>query len=224
MSAPQAENAPSPQTDAGAKAFEDLKREAIEFVKMILWFLILFGILKVFIIEGYEVQGDSMEPTLHDRERILVFKLPHNLSKLRPFAELEAIKPGDVVVFNSFTEPNKRYVKRVIACGPRIADTNTVTAGGHGENAQPPPVCVRFDKGAVYVNQKRIEDAYVAEPNRTSDERYDEVAVEPHTYYVLGDNRRVSKDSRSFGLVDDSYVIGKALLRFWPLHKFGLIR
>ena len=93
------------------------KREVREFVKMIAWFLLLFFTLKTFVIEGYEVQGPSMEPTLVDKERILVFKLPHKLSQWGPFSGIDAIGTGDIIVFDSRDDADKRYVKRVIAHG-----------------------------------------------------------------------------------------------------------
>ena len=62
----------------------NIKAEFTELVKMVVWFLVLFFFLKWAVIEGYEVQGPSMEPTLWNNERILVFKLPHKLSQWVP--------------------------------------------------------------------------------------------------------------------------------------------
>lgn len=200
-------------------AKQEFKHEAVELVKMVAWFLILFGILRTFVVEGYEVQGDSMLPTVHDRERILVFKLPHNLSKLSWFSGLEPLKQGNIVVFDSTVEPDKRYIKRVIAHGLNEPRRNTVAAEGR-ENTPDDLVNVQFQNGTVYVNYKRVSEDYLPVKPGACDET-DEVNLAPRQYYVLGDNRRVSKDSRSFGPVDDRQIIGRAIFRFWPLSKFG---
>lgn len=215
----------------GSAVRQEVKREIVEFAKMVAWFLVLFFILRSYVIEGYEVQGPSMIPTLHDRERILVFKLPHELSQFRlfgfqPFGGLEALHAGDVVVFQSLDDPGKRYVKRVIAKGPHSEGGNTVDArqqengSPEGEEAVP----VRIARGRVYVNNKRVREEYLNPDETPSEETFREVRVKPGYYYVMGDNRSVSKDSRVFGPIDDGYVVGKAVLRFWPLSKFGLVR
>ncbi len=204
---------------------QEVKREIIEFVKMIAWFLIVFFVVKTYVIEGFEVQGPSMIPTLEDRERILVLKLPHILSQFSLLSGIEALKEGDVVVFYSPVEPSKRYVKRVIARGPHRTPGNTVGAEQQdGDTASDDGVRVRFDQGSVYVNNKRIEEDYLRPQQKVSQEVCPEVRVPAGEYYVMGDNRNVSKDSRSFGPVDDNRVVGKALLCFWPPSKIRLIR
>lgn len=203
---------------------QEMKREIIEFVKMIAWFLILFFVIKTYVIEGYEVQGPSMAPTLHDRERILVFKLPHNLAKLPLLRGMNAIKQGNIVVFDSPVEPDKRYVKRVIAKGPRKRPSNTVEAEQHLSGAAEETVTVQFDKGTIYVNKRRISEDYLKSGPRRSREYLPEVRIAAGEYYMLGDNTNVSKDSRSFGAVRDEDVIGRAILRFWPPSKISLFR
>lgn len=203
---------------------QEFMRELWEFTKMVLWFVLLFLVLKTYVIEGYEVQGDSMEPTLETNERILVFKLPHILSQYRIFSGLTPIEQGDIVVFQSPDERNKRYVKRVVAAGPKRWDSNTVVAVPHGEDAPPGDgVSVVIDGERVYVNNRLIEEHYVSGDTGGAEARVEET-VSAGKYYVLGDHRRVSKDSRAFGAIDDEQVIGKAVLRFWPLSRIGLVQ
>ena len=143
----------------------DAKREVREFIKMIAWFLLLFFTLKSWVIEGYEVQGPSMEPTLVDQERILVFKLPHKLSQWSWFSGIEAIGSGDIIVFDSKDDADKRYVKRVIAHGePAPTASNTVDAGGLGdEDTAAPTVTVKIEAGRIFVNDVLQEEPYLKE-------------------------------------------------------------
>jgi signal peptidase I len=209
----------SPETAPAPAPASRWRAEALELLRMVASFLVMFWLLKTYVIEGYEVQGPSMYPTITERERILVFKLPHNLAKLPFLHGLQAVEAGDIVVFDSNDEVNKRYIKRVIAAGPPRPAANTVSAKGPDpEDAQ---VRVRFERGAVYVNRERLEEDYLPAEQRVSRD-VDSASLKPGEYYVLGDNRGESKDSRSFGPVVDEQVIGTALLRIWPPSKFGM--
>ena len=199
-----------------------MRRELVELVKVVVLFLVLFMLVRTFVVEGFPVHGDSMTPTLDQGDRILVFKLPLMLRQLPLFSGWEPIRPGEIIVFESPVEANRRYVKRVIAAGARVPAGNVARADRRDGTEDPGAVLVRFDQGTVYVNNRRIEEPYVPE-----DERHDaglhEANVGAGEYYVLGDHRSVSKDSRRFGSIPESRVVGEAVLRFWPLHKFGLL-
>ena len=204
---------------------QEAKHEIFEFGKMVVWFLILFFALRYFVVEGYEVQGPSMEPSLVNNERILVLKLPHFLSQFRPFEQLNPIKEGDIVVFESPNDHQKRYVKRVIAKGEGRRHTNVADAGQHGGASFPAEtVQVRVEEGEVYVNNRRVTEDYIKDATRSGPSFQDEAVLYPGSYYVLGDNRNVSKDSRSFGPINDSRIIGRAVLRVWPPSQIGLIQ
>jgi signal peptidase I len=115
---------------------------------------------------------------------------------------LESIERGDVVVFRYPRDPSKSYIKRVIGvAGDRI----------------------RIDSGQVYVNDQALDEDYV--PPAYADARsYPETVVPTNGYFVLGDHRSMSQDSREFGPVNQSYIYGKAVFGYWPVDKMGRVR
>jgi signal peptidase I len=114
----------------------------------------------------------------------------------------EAIERGDVVVFRYPRDPSKSYIKRVI--------------GLPGES-------VLIERGQVYVNGQALPESYV--PREYLDRHsYRPVVVPPGCYYLLGDHRSMSSDSREFGPVDSQYIYGKAVFVYWPMEKVGRLR
>jgi signal peptidase I len=115
---------------------------------------------------------------------------------------IEPIQRGDIVVFRYPRDPAKSFIKRVIG-----------VAGDH----------VRIVDGHVFLNGKMLVEDYV--PRAYQDERsYPEIVVRPEEYFVLGDHRSLSNDSRDFGPVDASYIYGKAVFGYWPVEKVGRLR
>jgi len=116
--------------------------------------------------------------------------------------KLEPIERGDVVVFRYPRDVSKSYIKRVIA-----------VAGDH----------VRIQDGIVYVNGHRLAESYV--PDEYEDTRsYPETVVPENSYFLLGDHRNLSNDSRDFGPVDKEYIYGKAVFGYWPVGRMGKLR
>ncbi len=115
---------------------------------------------------------------------------------------LEPIERGDIVVFRYPRDPSKSYIKRVIG-----------VAGDH----------IRIDSGQVYVNGQPLDEDYV--PPAYADTRsYPDTVVPLDSYFVLGDHRSMSNDSRDFGPVNQSYIYGKAVFGYWPMDKLGRVR
>jgi signal peptidase I len=112
------------------------------------------------------------------------------------------IHQGDVVVFQYPRDPSKSYIKRVIALpGERL----------------------RIDHGRVYVDGKLLNEPYV--PERFSDDRSQpEVVLGAHEYWVMGDHRSISSDSRDFGPVERDLIYGKAAFVYWPMEQIGTVR
>jgi signal peptidase I len=115
---------------------------------------------------------------------------------------LESIQRGDIVVFRYPRDPSKSFIKRVIGLsGDRI----------------------RIDGGQVYVNGNLLDEDYI--PPAYADERsYKTIVVPPGCYFVLGDHRSLSNDSRDFGPVNLSFIYGKAVFGYWPMDKLGRLR
>ena len=111
------------------------------------------------------------------------------------------IHRGDVVVFLYPHDHEKSYIKRVIAL---------------------PGDTLRIDHGQVYVNETRVEEPYV--PRQFEDDRSQpEMTVPQHEYFVMGDHRSVSSDSRDFGPVDRELIYGKAAFVYWPMDQAGVV-
>jgi signal peptidase I len=114
----------------------------------------------------------------------------------------EPIQRGDIVVFRYPRDVSKSYIKRVIG-----------VTGDH----------IRIENGQVYVNDQALDEDYV--PSDYADARsYGEVTVPSHTYFVLGDHRTMSSDSREFGPVNERLIYGKAVFGYWPMEKLGRLR
>jgi signal peptidase I len=114
----------------------------------------------------------------------------------------EPIQRGDIIVFRYPRDPSKSYIKRVIGvAGDRI----------------------RIENGQVYVNDEALDEDYV--PSEYADARsYPEVVVPHNSYFVLGDHRTMSNDSRDFGAVNERFIYGKAVFGYWPMEKLGRLR
>lgn len=213
------QNAAAPQP--GDQPRKQIQREMIEFLKMIALFLVLFFGLKLAVIEGYTVQGESMEPALSSHDRILVLKLPHLLSRWGIAGDSHVFEPDDIIVFKSPENPSRRYVKRLVAQGVPVSGRNQAIAQHRGADEEGVPV--EIADGRLYVNNHAVATHHAERHGFSPHERSEKVVLGPGEYYVLGDNLAVSKDSRSFSAIHDESVVGKAVFRLWPLSKFGPI-
>jgi len=132
------------------------------------------------------VDGLSMAPTLSDQDRLIVNKFAYRLS---------APRKGDIVMFYYPIDPDKSFVKRVIAVE---GDT------------------VRIVDGRVYVNDVAMDDSFVLPEYRSHEDLTLEVVPRGY-YFVMGDHRNNSSDSRDWGMVPKKYITGKVQVRWWPL-------
>ena len=173
--------------------------EIFEWVQAIVVAFVVAMFLRTFVFTMVYVDGQSMEPTLHHAERMVVSRLGNN-----------SLEYGDVVIFRPANSPETPYVKRVIA-----TEGQTVSFD--------------FETGETLVDGEVIDEpyilAYINEDRFGSFNPYfksEEVVPEGHIF-VMGDNRNNSRDSRysEVGMVSVDDVIGKAVLRVWPLNRIG---
>ena len=146
-----------------------------------------------FVVQPVRVEGQSMMPKLHDQDRIFVNKFIYPLREW--IGDKEPIKRGDIVVLLYPDDPSKSYIKRVV--------------GLPGEE-------VNVENGRLYINGMQIDEPYLDTEYLSSDSMPGSVHVKEHHYFVMGDNRRNSSDSRYWGLVPEKYIYGKAIFRYYP--------
>ncbi|MCE5037647.1 signal peptidase I [Staphylococcus auricularis] len=180
-----------------------MKKEITEWIVAIGVALIILAVVVNFVGKSYTIKGDSMDPTLKDGERVIVNMIGYNLGGL---------EKGNVIVFHA--DQSSDYVKRVI--------------GMPGDK-------VEYKKDQLYVNDKKVEEPYLDYNKKRKQVEYitaneldvsslpnsnGEEKIPKGKLLVLGDNREVSKDSRSFGLINEDQVVGKVSFRYWPLSEF----
>jgi len=167
-------------------------------IRDLIFALMVAALAVVFIIQPVKVEGTSMLPHLHDGERIFVNKLIY----YDEYRWMPRIQRGDIVVFWFPDDPSKSYIKRVI--------------GLPGDK-------VEMYEGRVRVNGRELDETYLDSRFNLAHGSRPAVDVKPNYYFVLGDNRDNSSDSRSWGLVPKKYIYGKALFRYWPLNALSII-
>ncbi|MGH9535553.1 MAG: signal peptidase I [Terriglobales bacterium] len=155
--------------------------------------LILAFLIVLFVYQPVRVEGYSMMPRVVNNERLVINKFVYHWT---------SIHRGDVVVFRYPLNPRKSFIKRVI--------------GLPGDRVQ-------IIRGRVYINGRLLLEPYVSSRYRSSHESFPLVVVPPRHYFVLGDHRDASNDSRDWGCLARRYIFGKAVFAYWPVAKLGLI-
>jgi signal peptidase I len=157
--------------------------------------LVIAVVVILFIYQPVKVEGTSMMPSLIDQERIFINKFVYRFG-------LAQVQRGDTVVFWFPGDPSKSYIKRVIGV---------------------PGDMIEVRNGVVYVNGSRLAESYVPPEYRDHSVMPAERVPEDQ-YFVLGDHRSSSNDSRAWGMVPRRYIYGKAVFVYWPPDKIGVLR
>lgn len=175
----------------------DVKKEILSWVFYLVFVVVLTYVIITFVGQRTVVDGRSMNPTLNDGDNLIVEKLSYRFSDPKRF---------DVIVFPPQGAPNEHYIKRII--------------GLPGET-------VRIDEeGTIYINGEILEEDYGLETIQNPGRAIKEITLAEDEYFVLGDNRNNSTDSRSekVGNVKRSTITGRAWVRIWPLSDFGVLK
>lgn len=174
-------------------------REALNLIFSVAIAFVLFIVIRTYLFYPFQVVGDSMVPTLETGDRLILNKL----------AEVDRF---DIVVFPAPDGTEEEYVKRVI--------------GLPGDE-------ITYFQDELYINGEKVAEHYLEALKEGSNQALTgdftlfsltgEATVPEDMYFVLGDNRSVSKDSRVFGFIPAAQIEGTADLRLWPLNKIGII-
>lgn len=176
-----------------------MKRRVFDFVITVVIGVVLALLLTQFVIQRNTVIGSSMVPTLSDQDEVFVEKISRLFEN--------GLKRGNIVTADTDEKTSNGnemiIIKRVI--------------GLPGER-------VTIKNGNVYINDALLDEPYLAEGVRTAPhlEKYADVTLQKDQYYLLGDNRTNSRDSRDIGPVSRDEIAGKLILRFYPFSKFGV--
>ena len=172
----------------------------LEALETLLLTLIVFLLIQLFVAQPYQIQQQSMENTLLPDQYVLVDKLTPRFNDYHR---------GDIVVFTpppgwASDNSGTPFIKRVIGVAGDTVDIHD---------------------GSVFVNGTKLDEPYVYEgqPTEPTDPDHHTWKVAQGQLFVLGDHRADSKDSRAFGPIEESTVIGRAWLRYWPFSQFGVL-
>lgn len=176
---------------------KNILREIVEFSCYLLAVLIVTLLITTFIGQRTIVDGSSMNPTLYDKDNLIIDKISYRFKEPERF---------DIIVFPYEQKKHVYYIKRII--------------GLPGETIQ------ISEDGDIYINEELLEEHYGAEVIKNPGLAKDPITLGDDEYFVMGDNRNNSSDSRYFdvGNIKRKNIIGKTWLRIFPFNQFGLIK
>lgn len=168
-----------------------------ELFKVVLISLVIIIPVRYFLIKPFYVKGASMEPNFYDKEYLIIDELSYRLGEPQR---------GDSVVFKYPLDPRQFFIKRIIGMpGERVLITDGIVKIYNQDNPE----------GRV------LYEPYIAPGTKTLQDT--DIELQNDEYFLLGDNRTASLDSRAFGPVKRKFIVGRTLLRGWPITEFGLI-
>lgn len=181
----------------------------LEIIKVFVLALIIIIPIRVFLFQPFFVQGASMEPNFEDGNYLIINELGYKKTSIDfdsyHFFTVDSFKNlerGDVIVFRYPKDPQKYFIKRVI--------------GLPGEKIE-----IRDGKVIIYNSENPsgfvLDEGYLPKGLETASEMVEQIG--DNQYFVMGDNRPASSDSRSWGLLDKDKIVGKVLIRAWPINK-----
>lgn len=170
-----------------------------DLIKLIIIAFIIVWPIHHYVFQPFYVVGPSMEPNFYNKEYLIIGRITYRIGDP---------ERGDVMVFRSPLRSKDFLIKRVIAL---------------------PNEKIQITKGKIYIYNDRfpqgvlLDESQYLLPSTTTPGDID-IILEDDSYYVLGDNRNASLDSRSFGAIKEEYIIGRAWFRGWPFNTIGILK
>lgn len=191
------ENLSNPQLQENSVG-NKIKNNLAEFIEFIAIMAAILIVIRFLIAEPHLVSGSSMVPNFHTGDYIITNKLLMKISQP---------KRGEVIVLQNPRNQDQVFIKRVIGM---------------------PDEKIKLSQGQVFINDEPLDEPYLPQGTITSGEQFltddEEIVVPSGQYFVLGDNRGESSDSREWGPIPAQLIVGQAYLRYWPLNKINLLQ
>lgn len=177
--------------------FENLTSHIVDFIQTLVVFGAVFALIYLFVAQFHKVSGNSMVPTFESGDYLITEKISYKLGKP---------KHGDIIVLKNPRNKSQEFIKRIIAI---------------------PGDTIKIENNSIFVNGGAINETYLPTAVSTHSGAFltEGVAIkaDPNQFFVLGDNRDHSSDSREWGSIMKEEIVGKAFLRYWPPQSMGLL-
>lgn len=195
---PQISSTPTDEAHSGESIGSKLGNNLVEFIEFAAVTIAILVVIRFFIAEPHKVSGHSMDNNFHDGDLIITNKVSLKFSNPAR---------GEVIILHNPLNPDQVFIKRVIGL---------------------PNERVKLLNGQFYINDQLLPEPYLPSGLKTPGENFliegAEIIVPKDQYFVAGDNRPASSDSREWGTVKRDLIIGQALIRYWPLSRAGVIQ
>lgn len=178
--------------------FENLKEHIVDFIQTLVVFGAIMALIYLFIAQPHKVSGRSMVPTFADGDYIITDKITY---------KFYLPQKGDIIVLKNPRDESQDFIKRIMAV---------------------PGDSVKIENKSVYVNGILLTEPYLPPDIQTQSGSFlnegNIIKAGENQYFVMGDNRDHSSDSREWGAITKEEIVGKAFFRYFPLQSFGLIK
>ncbi len=178
--------------------FSSIPSHIVDFIQTIVVFGAIFALIYLFVAQPHKVSGNSMVPNFLNGDYILTEKVSY---KLNP------PKKGDIIVFKNPRDETQDFIKRIMAT---------------------PEDIIKVENGEVFVNDIKLNEPYLPKSTSSRSGNFLTEAINftagEDQYFVFGDNREHSSDSREWGPITPNKIIGKAFFKYWPIGKLGFIK
>lgn len=169
----------------------------IELVQVVVFAVSIFLFVYLLVLQPHKIKGESMEPNFHNGEYLLTDKVSYRIGDP---------KRGDVIVFKAPPSHKDEFIKRILGL---------------------PGDTVKVENGTLYINGHEVHESYLPSDFKTRSKSFaqegKELVVPDNSYFVMGDNRDRSLDSRDLGFIERKYITGRAWIMYWPLSRAGVV-